>query len=389
MSIPWLAFTGFTCTFAALFSKTWRVNKFFHTKSQFGRIKISEFDVLLPFTVLLSLNFIVLICWTVIDPLTYEREFLLGTDYWNREIASVGRCRSDRPAAYLVPLACGKSVFLQRNDRVAMGVVFSFLLCSTVNFFSLVIAGWQAWQARDIQDEFSEGKYIGLSIFSMCQGFMTGIPVIAIVKDIPEAFYLVTVFLIFMLCFVVLSLVFLPKIFIQYKYSRLPRSEQRQMLAVSVRKSAFSSRDSSKAFDTSDLSSQPISGLEMPKGGSGQFYVNHSGGSGSHGARLAADRALRTADGNRRQSGRMVMPPLSDDRSSAVYSDQSRSLEFSTNLKELNCGGSGTSPTCILEEDPNDMCEVGAEDKTETKGNEGSSTNGQGGDKTEEQADDK
>jgi gamma-aminobutyric acid type B receptor len=27
MSIPWLAFTGFTITFSALFSKTWRVNR--------------------------------------------------------------------------------------------------------------------------------------------------------------------------------------------------------------------------------------------------------------------------------------------------------------------------------------------------------------------------
>ncbi|KAL3920470.1 MAG: hypothetical protein SGILL_003249 [Bacillariaceae sp.] len=112
MTIPWFLFSGFTVTFAALFSKTWRVNKFFHSKSAFGRLKVSEFDVLMPFVVLLSLNFVVLICWTVIDPLTYEREFLLGTDYWNREIASVGRCRSDHAVAYLVVLALCKSAFV-------------------------------------------------------------------------------------------------------------------------------------------------------------------------------------------------------------------------------------------------------------------------------------
>jgi ABC-type sugar transport system substrate-binding protein len=128
MSIPWLLFTGFTCTFAALFSKTWRVNKFFHSKSQFGRIKISEFDVLVPFVVLLSLNIIILICWTAIDPLTYEREFLLGLDYWNREIASVGRCRSDHPAAYLVPLACGKEILLACGKSVDMLKLCIFLI---------------------------------------------------------------------------------------------------------------------------------------------------------------------------------------------------------------------------------------------------------------------
>jgi DNA-binding LacI/PurR family transcriptional regulator len=137
MSIPWLVFTGFTCTFAALFSKTWRVNKVFGTKAQFGRIKVSECDVLVPFIVLLSLNIIILICWTAIDPLTYEREFLLGMDYWNREIASVGRCRSDRPAAYLVPLACGKEILLARRKwwRYARAMYFLiFCVCSEFPF---------------------------------------------------------------------------------------------------------------------------------------------------------------------------------------------------------------------------------------------------------------
>jgi gamma-aminobutyric acid type B receptor len=108
MSIPWLAFTGFTVTFSALFSKTWRVNQFFHSSSAFGRIKVSEKDVLAPFAFLLTSNFIVLICWTVIDPLTYERQFEDGTDYWNREIASIGSCHSDHVAAYLAPLGLSK-----------------------------------------------------------------------------------------------------------------------------------------------------------------------------------------------------------------------------------------------------------------------------------------
>ena len=108
MSIPWLAFTGFTVTFSALFSKTWSINQVFHSSSAFGKVKVSERDVLAPFAVLLTLNFIVLISWTVIDPLTYEREFEDGTDYWNREIASNGSCRSDHVVAYLFPLALSK-----------------------------------------------------------------------------------------------------------------------------------------------------------------------------------------------------------------------------------------------------------------------------------------
>ena len=79
MSIPWLAFTGFTVTFSALFSKTWRINRVFGSSDQFRRTQVSVRDVMLPFVVLLTLNFLVLILWTAIDPLVYERKFLRGT----------------------------------------------------------------------------------------------------------------------------------------------------------------------------------------------------------------------------------------------------------------------------------------------------------------------
>ena len=104
MSIPWLAFSGFTVMFSALFSKTWRVNKIFHAKSMFSRVTVKEKDVLAPFFALMFCNIIVLICWTIIDPLTYVREFDRGTDFWNREIESRGSCQSEYAGAYLVPL---------------------------------------------------------------------------------------------------------------------------------------------------------------------------------------------------------------------------------------------------------------------------------------------
>jgi gamma-aminobutyric acid type B receptor len=108
MSIPWLAFMGFTITFSALFSKTWRVNSLFHSSANFGRIVVSERDVLMPFAILLTCSFVVLICWTMMDPLTYERVYTDGTDYWNRKIESYGSCRSDHVAAYLTSLALSK-----------------------------------------------------------------------------------------------------------------------------------------------------------------------------------------------------------------------------------------------------------------------------------------
>lgn len=73
MSIPWLSSTGFTVTFSALFSKTWRVNRIFQTGRNLVKIKVTVQEVLLPFVILFALNIIVLICWTIVDPLTYIR----------------------------------------------------------------------------------------------------------------------------------------------------------------------------------------------------------------------------------------------------------------------------------------------------------------------------
>jgi gamma-aminobutyric acid type B receptor len=109
MTIPWLGFLGFSITFSAMFSKTWRVNQFFKSSNAHGRIQVRERDVLLPFFFIFTLNTIILICWTIIDPLVYTRRFADGTDLWNREIASSGSCRSENGAlAYLAPLGVSK-----------------------------------------------------------------------------------------------------------------------------------------------------------------------------------------------------------------------------------------------------------------------------------------
>ena len=105
----------------------------------------------------------------------------------------------------------------------------------------LAIASWQAFQSRAITSEFSEGVYIGLAVFSMAQAFLTGIPIVAVVREIPQAFYLVLTFLLFFLCMVILLLIFLPKVFMQRAYATLSPADQRKMMASSVRQSAQSS----------------------------------------------------------------------------------------------------------------------------------------------------
>lgn len=212
MSIPWLGFMGFSMTFTALFAKTWRINRIFKTKVAFGRVKITAIDVVTPLAALLSANAVVLICWTVLDPLTYIRRPLDGTDGWNRVIATYGSCHSQHTAAFLIPVA-------------------------VLNFGVMLVANWQAFEARAIQSEFSESKYIAIAIASMFQAALIGVPTLFVVRKSPEAYYLILTFMLFVICMAVLMLVFIPKIVIHQNFQRLSPTEQRRLIRNSIRRS--------------------------------------------------------------------------------------------------------------------------------------------------------
>lgn len=224
MSVPWLTFIGFTVTFAALFSKTWRVNRIIHAKATLSRMKVETTDVLGPFFFLLTCNILVLTLWTILDPLTYTRNENEGTDYWNRVISTHGSCQSDRAPTFLVPLA-------------------------GINWSVIVIACYQAYEARSIKSEFSEAKYIGLALFSLFQAFITGVPVLVIVRDMPQAYYISLSLMITLLSLAVLVLIFLPKILMQRQYAGLSETEQRRKLQSSVVRSSHDRGSSQLAMD--------------------------------------------------------------------------------------------------------------------------------------------
>ena len=216
MSIPWLSFTGFSTIFAALFSKTWRVNRLFQNRQSHARVIVSEKDVLVPFMMLMTCNTTVLVCWTVLDPLSYVRQEHDGTDYWNRVISTYGACRSNHVYGYLIPLAA-------------------------LNLSVVAVASFQAYRARNIENEFSESKYIGMAISFLFQGFVTGIPVVVVVRDMPQSFYVVLTLMIFLLSMAILLVIFVPKVYNDHKYSNLSPRQQKQLMAESVRRSSINS----------------------------------------------------------------------------------------------------------------------------------------------------
>ena len=167
MAAPWLLSLGFTTVFAALYSKIWRINKIFRHAKGFKRVKVSEKDVLIPFLVLLVLNVSLLTAWTAVDPLHWVREYQEGRESLN---SSFGYCKSE-------------------NGSISMGFGISLVL---VNLLALILANVEAYKARNISDEYSESKYIGVAMALTLQIFVIGIPILFLVGENPTAKFFVS-----------------------------------------------------------------------------------------------------------------------------------------------------------------------------------------------------
>jgi len=212
MAIPWLGCCGLTITFSALFSKTIRINRIMSETRQCHRVKVSATDVMLPFAVLLTLNVMILVLWSILDPLTYVRTDYPGKDGWQRTISTYGACRCEHPWAYLTPLAL-------------------------INLGLLIMANWQAYKSRQIRSEFSESKYIALCMASLLEALLIGIPILFVVRSSPQAFYLTISFMLFVICMGVLMLIFIPKMVVAGEYSSRSLVEQQRMLLQCIRES--------------------------------------------------------------------------------------------------------------------------------------------------------
>jgi competence protein ComGC len=119
---------------------------------------------------------------------------------------------------------------------------------AVINMVVLGIACWQAFEGRNIESAFSESRYIGYSVASLFQAFLTGLPISVIVKDDPRAFYLVLMLMIFVLSEGILLLIFLPKMIMASTFARMSLTEQRKEISAQIKKSTVDPTSSSRSY---------------------------------------------------------------------------------------------------------------------------------------------
>lgn len=180
-AFPWLFIMGYLIIYCALFSKLWRINKLLSLRRQ--QVKIHH--ALWPFAIILSLSFIVLIVWQVVNPVIWIREVTQEAPLQSR-----GECASEDGATpYIIVLGC------------LMGII-------------TVMTSYIAFKTKDVQSELSESSWIFYGIFSHIQIWIIGIPTYIILDDkSADASYLLATALIFVFSTVMVALVIWPKMF--------------------------------------------------------------------------------------------------------------------------------------------------------------------------------
>jgi hypothetical protein len=109
-----------------------------------------------------------------------------------------------------------------------------------------------------------------MAVFSLTQGFLTGLPIVAVAgdtPDTPETFYLILSVLVFGVCAVVLSLIFIPKMMMQRRYGRMTKSQQNRAILVSVRLSARMDEDGPGSGSTAFRSARKPTLQQIEEGG--------------------------------------------------------------------------------------------------------------------------
>jgi len=185
---------GFSLSFGAMFSKTWRVHKIFTAAKTLKKMAIKDLHLLVIVAGLLAVDVVFLSCWIAIDPL--EAEILTFKEMIRKEQDII-----IIPALY--QCTCQYKTYF-------LGVLFAYK--GILLLFGLFLA----WETRNVTiPALNDSRYIGMSVYNVVVLSIIG-AIVAIALD--GSMYYEAPYAISSLCLIVcttatLLLVFVPKIY--------------------------------------------------------------------------------------------------------------------------------------------------------------------------------
>ena len=159
------------------------------------RVAVTAQETLGIVGVVLLVDCVILVFWTALDPLQWERHSL-SEDKFGNSLSSEGFCVSDHWAIFA-------------------GIIALF------HFALMGLACWMSYLSRDIPTEFSEGKVLFLAMVSNMQIFVVAVPCLIILGSDSQTAVFIRSVVIWMNDLVVVGLIFGNLIKIVYIENRL------------------------------------------------------------------------------------------------------------------------------------------------------------------------
>ncbi|XP_072016016.1 gamma-aminobutyric acid type B receptor subunit 2-like [Amphiura filiformis] len=187
----WFLALGFSLSYGALFSKTWRVHRIFTSKKVSQPTGIQDQHLYGQVALLGIVDVIILTIWVGVDPLSY------------REMNGPPAESPDNEDVLLIPvhISCTSNA-----QSYFLGVVL------VIKGLLLVFGAFLAWETRHVlYPGLNDSKWIGMSVYTVVIVSFTGLPVQFFVADPNANFALISIFILFSTT-MTLCLVFVPKI---------------------------------------------------------------------------------------------------------------------------------------------------------------------------------
>ncbi|XP_022800761.1 gamma-aminobutyric acid type B receptor subunit 2-like [Stylophora pistillata] len=226
---------GYSLSFGAMFSKTWRVHKIFAAGASLKKMAIKDHHLLVTVAALLMTDVVFLSCWIATDPFQSEmRKFeeTLGEVHREYQVVII-------PALY------------QCTCKYKM---YFFAVVFTYKGLLLLFGIFLAWETRNVTiPALNDSKYIGMSVYNVFVLSVIG-AVVSLALEGSEhynASYALLSMCLIMGTSLTMLLVFVPKIYHFYSKDEVTAQGIRAVHLMEGQNSQFSCKATQTTFNSS------------------------------------------------------------------------------------------------------------------------------------------
>lgn len=193
---PWVYFTGFTLFFTPLFSKNYRNYMILDNPELYTRLKVPKEDFGMIFVGLYSLNAGILLAWTILSPLKWERKLVNSKS---------------------TPTSDNLNILMEETYGVCtgdnLGMTFAIALFF-INFVALLLSLYISYRCSKIKLEYEENKWIMLTMIGFIQIWAVCAPLFVLFfnNSLTRAYFILQMGVIITTCGSALVLIFIPKV---------------------------------------------------------------------------------------------------------------------------------------------------------------------------------